>query len=416
MAFQREHRMDFHGKQAPGGRPSAAWHQSGQRSNPFRSDGSSHEPPRKRVKGSPHRFNDSPPADDSPEWPNALSSHPEFQWMANRPEARDDDAPVDLVPYVSPLEKLLQCIEKNPVSGLIEYTQFMSQHCEIELVQEMGPSHDPRFTMQVVIDGRQFPAVEASSKKVAKKDAASAALRTLLYELQGGEVPKEAPARVTREAETQPLPSSSTSALPVKSPISVLMEVAQKRGVACKVQLVSHDGPLHEHQFSFCVTFGDRVFPAVSANNTKLAKQMAAEAALKELEKEPGGSLIPDKAPKTQAPTKEVFSSAKLTHGNTNASRPCSVEELMRYLQKDPMKGVQEYARAKGCSAEFKLVEVSGSQSNPRFIFQTKVGSRWFPAACSHSRNQAREDCAEAALCMLITEAEKERFSQRHSR
>lgn len=404
--------MDFHGKKAPGGRPSAGWHQSGLSSNPFSSDGSSHEPPKKRIKGTQDHWNDSRTTDESPEGPNAMSSHPEFQWMSNRTVECDNDAPVDLVPYVSPLEKLLQCIEKNPVGGLIEYTQFMSQHCEIELVQEMGPSHDPRFTMQVTIDGRQFPAVEASNKKLAKKEAASAALRTLLYELQGGEVPEEAPARVTQEAETKPLPSSSTSVPPVKSPISVLMELAQKRGVACKVQLVSHDGPLHEHQFSFCVTFGDRIFPAVSANSTKLAKQLAAEAAVKELEKEPGGLLVPEKAPKTLAPTKDV---GKPTPGNPKASRPCSVEDLMRYLRKDPMKGVQEYARAKGCTAEFKLVEVSGSPGNPRFVFQTKVGSRWFPAACAHSRNRAREDCAEAALCMLITEAEKEKYSRGYS-
>lgn len=40
--------------------------------------------------------------------------------------------------------------------------------------------------MQVMLNGRLFPATEASSKKVAKKDAAAATLRLLISEMQGG--------------------------------------------------------------------------------------------------------------------------------------------------------------------------------------------------------------------------------------
>lgn len=40
--------------------------------------------------------------------------------------------------------------------------------------------------MQVMLNGRLFPVVEASSKKVAKKDAAAATLRILVKEMQGG--------------------------------------------------------------------------------------------------------------------------------------------------------------------------------------------------------------------------------------
>ncbi|KAJ1121670.1 hypothetical protein NDU88_000190 [Pleurodeles waltl] len=317
---------------------------------------------------------------------------------------------------MSPLNTLLECIKKNPVGGLIEYTQFLSQTCEFELVHEMGPSHDPRFTMRVVIDGRQFPAAEASSKKLARKEAASAALRALLREVQGIEETEEAPVGVAQEAETKLLPSSSSSLLPVKNPISVLMELAQKRGEACKVQLVSHDGPLHNHQFSFCVTFGNRTFPAVSANSTKVAKQLAAEAALKELEKEPGGLVVSEKVPKTQPPTKDVFSSARPTPCNPKPARSVSVEDLMKYLRTDPMKGVLEYSRAKGCSTELKLVKMSGPPDHLQYVIQTKVGSRWFPAACAHSRNKAKEDSAKAALRVLIKEAEKAKDSREYTR
>lgn len=40
--------------------------------------------------------------------------------------------------------------------------------------------------MQVMLNGRLFPITEASSKKVAKKDAAAATLRVLISEMQGG--------------------------------------------------------------------------------------------------------------------------------------------------------------------------------------------------------------------------------------
>lgn len=43
-----------------------------------------------------------------------------------------------------------------------------------------------RFRMQVMLNGRLFPVAEASSKKVAKKDAAAATLRVLIEEMQGG--------------------------------------------------------------------------------------------------------------------------------------------------------------------------------------------------------------------------------------
>lgn len=43
-----------------------------------------------------------------------------------------------------------------------------------------------RFRMQVMLNGRLFPVAEASSKKVAKKDAAAATLHVLIEEMQGG--------------------------------------------------------------------------------------------------------------------------------------------------------------------------------------------------------------------------------------
>lgn len=40
--------------------------------------------------------------------------------------------------------------------------------------------------MQVMLDGRRFPPAEASSKKIAKKDAAAITLKILSREIEGG--------------------------------------------------------------------------------------------------------------------------------------------------------------------------------------------------------------------------------------
>lgn len=40
-------------------------------------------------------------------------------------------------------------------------------------------------------------------------------------------------------------------------------------------------------------------------------------------------------------------------------------------------------------------------------MYQAKVGGRWFPAVCAHSKKQGKQDAADAALRVLIGEDEK---------
>lgn len=49
----------------------------------------------------------------------------------------------------------------------------------------------------------------------------------------------------------------------------------------------------------------------------------------------------------------------------------------------------------------------SFSFSSQRFVYQAKVGGRWFPAVCAHSKKQGKQDAADAALRVLIGESEK---------
>ncbi|KAK2084360.1 hypothetical protein P7K49_037393 [Saguinus oedipus] len=126
------------------------------------------------------------------------------------------------------------------------------------------------------------------------------------------------------------------------------------------------------------------------------------------------------------------------------------IGELVRYLNTNPVGGLLEYARSHGFAAEFKLVDQSGPPHEPktssqpfiqnvrtyyeldrryekllplsvqqtyshssagmchwRFVYQAKVGGRWFPAVCAHSKKQGKQEAADAALRVLIGENEK---------
>lgn len=42
-----------------------------------------------------------------------------------------------------------------------------------------------------------------------------------------------------------------------------------------------------------------------------------------------------------------------------------------------------------------------------RFTYQAKLGGRWFPAVCASNKKQGKQEAADAALRVLIGEAEK---------
>ncbi|XP_028911798.1 double-stranded RNA-specific adenosine deaminase isoform X2 [Ornithorhynchus anatinus] len=208
-------------------------------------------------------------------------------------------------PQPSPLEKLTACRKKNPVSGLMEFTQFTCQPCEFTLLEQSGPSHEPRFKFQAVISGRRFPPAEASSKKLAKHDAATRALRVLLREAgaadgaagaDGGGPGEEEEEMEQSESQESPRPVPIIN----KNPISVLMEHVQKAGGTCEFRLLAQEGPAHDPKFIYQAKVGGRWFPAVSAHSKKQGKQVAADAALRvligetEMEERRGAAGLPE--------------------------------------------------------------------------------------------------------------------------
>ncbi|XP_023390107.1 double-stranded RNA-specific adenosine deaminase isoform X1 [Pteropus vampyrus] len=187
----------------------------------------------------------------------------------------------------------------------------------------------------------------------------------------------------------------------LKNPVSGLLEYAQFASQSCEFNLLEQSGPPHEPRFQYCVAMGTHTFPTASAPSKKAAKQMAAEEAMKALHGE-----ATDLSPSENQPgsaSSEPFDSLE----SAVPSKVRRVGELVRYLNANPVGGLLEYARSHGFAAEFKLVDQSGPPHEPKFVYQAKVGGRWFPAVCAHSKKQGKQEAADAALRVLIGESEK---------
>uniref|UniRef100_A0A8C1P184 Double-stranded RNA-specific adenosine deaminase-like n=1 Tax=Cyprinus carpio TaxID=7962 RepID=A0A8C1P184_CYPCA len=325
-------------------------------------------------------------SDDIPEFLNTIRSEVAVSLAAPLHRAQSLES--------SRLQKLKEARSKNPVSGLMEFAQHLGHTCEFLLLDQSGPSHEPRFQMQVMLDGRKFPPAEGPNKKVAKKDAAALTLKILWKEMEGTgdgeeeELSIEGAESTTDLGDTDTPPQALSRSLPGgKNPVSVLMEHSQRSGHAIQFIKTGQEGPPHDPRFMFRVKVGERLFQEASAPSKKAAKQLAAEEAVKELM---GDGLL--HLNKVKNRKRRILS---------------GVGDLINYLNNNAVSGLLEYARARGFAAEIRLVGQSGLSHEPKFTYQAKLGGRWFPAVCASNKKQGKQEAADAALRVLIGEAEK---------
>ncbi|KAM4663704.1 LOW QUALITY PROTEIN: double-stranded RNA-specific adenosine deaminase [Discoglossus pictus] len=240
-------------------------------------------------------------------------------------------------------------------------------------LNKSGPSHDPRFKIQAVLGSRRFPVAEASNKKVARKDAAAMALRILVHEEQGGTEDEvlnqlaEAPAALQDDVPSVP----QTPVQIGKNPISILMEHGQKSGSMCEFVMVSQEGPPHDPKFKYLVKIGSQTFPAVVANSKKNAKLLAAETAVKLLLGE-------------SALTVDKFEAGYNSGGSDHTTIPRSLEDT-------------------GMGHGLRCGRLNSNYLNAiQFVFQAKVGGRYFPAVSASNKKQAKLKRLDAAQRVLI--------------
>ncbi|XP_006755962.1 PREDICTED: interferon-induced, double-stranded RNA-activated protein kinase [Myotis davidii] len=72
------------------------------------------------------------------------------------------------------------------IGELNKYCQKNNIDVNYREVSKTGPPHDLRFTIQVILDGRQFPEAKGRSKKEAKNAAAKLTLGILKEERESG--------------------------------------------------------------------------------------------------------------------------------------------------------------------------------------------------------------------------------------
>ncbi|XP_056142388.1 double-stranded RNA-specific adenosine deaminase isoform X2 [Lampris incognitus] len=379
--------------------------------------------------------------DDIPEFLNAIRRKTDAEKLA------EDGGTVAVSLAAPPPQNLWAKLQevrlKNPVSGLMEYAQYLGQNCEFLLLDQSGPSHDPRFRMQVMLDGRLFPAAEASSKKVAKKDAAAATLRALIGETQGGgSLGEEGNTAVVNE-DMEPIPETTdpiegiegvfgagameatgivegrrqplSRSLPGgKNPVSVLMEYSQRTGNPIEFMLTGQEGPPHDPRFMYRVKVGESLCAEASAPSKKAGRQLAAEEAVKELMADGKLQLNKPQLPLGPSSDSEGGNSGPtcpslppLTADELRAAHEAGVGDLINHLNNNAVSGLLEYARARGFAAEIRLVSQAGPPHEPKFTYQAKLGGRWFPPVCASNKKQGKQEAADAALRVLIGEAEK---------
>uniref|UniRef100_A0A3B3D9V3 Adenosine deaminase RNA specific n=1 Tax=Oryzias melastigma TaxID=30732 RepID=A0A3B3D9V3_ORYME len=388
--------------------------------------------------------NESQWANDSiPDYLNAIRRHTDAIKLAAEKGNTVGTVAVSLAapPSQNLWAKLQEVRLKNPVSGLMEYAQYLGQSCEFLLLDQSGPSHDPRFRMQVMLNGRLFPIAEASNKKVAKKDAAAATLRILIKEMQGGESAADEDNTASMDREPDQLPDTSGSAentqggsgsggaegaegprqplsrsLPGgKNPVSVLMEYSQRSGKPIEFIATGQTGPPHDPRFKYRVKVGENLFAESSAPSKKAARQLAAEEAVKELMADGKLQLNKPLLPLGPSSDGEEGSSSgaacpslpPLTADELRAAHEAGVGDLINHLNNNAVSGLLEYARARGFAAEIRLVGQSGPPHEPKFTYQAKLGGRWFPPVCASNKKQGKQEAADAALRVLIGEAER---------
>ncbi|XP_077432368.1 double-stranded RNA-specific adenosine deaminase isoform X2 [Vanacampus margaritifer] len=380
-------------------------------------------------------------SDDIPEYLNAIRKQTDVERAA-----ADNANPIGTIavslaapPAQNLWAKLQEVRLKNPVSGLMEYAQFLGQSCEFILLDQSGPSHDPRFRMQVMLNGRLFPIVEASAKKVAKKDAAAATLLILFGEMQGGTSSgnegSTAGMNQTMDAvssdgtiegsggvfgagtvEVMGMPEGprqplSRSLPGGKNPVSVLMEYSQRSGNPIEFIITGQVGPPHDPRFMYRVKVGENLFAEASAPSKKAARQLAAEGAVKELMADGRLQLNKPQLPLGSSSDSDSCGTCPslppLTADELRAAHEAGVGDLINHLNNNAVSGLLEYARARGFAAEIRLVGQSGSAHEPKFTYQAKLGGRWFPPVCASNKKQGKQEAADAALRVLIGEAER---------
>ncbi|XP_059516098.1 interferon-induced, double-stranded RNA-activated protein kinase isoform X3 [Myotis daubentonii] len=158
------------------------------------------------------------------------------------------------------------------IGELNKYCQKNNIDVNYREVSKTGPPHDLRFTIQVILDGRQFPEAKGKSKKEAKNAAAKLTLEILKEE---------------REASPLTLPTTDTSDdLSSENFIGRLDRIAQKERLSVNYEQRSELSPSGTGSFFCKCKIGQKEYPGAIGSTKQKAKHLAAKLAYEQIQLE----------------------------------------------------------------------------------------------------------------------------------
>ncbi|XP_049776933.1 double-stranded RNA-binding protein Staufen homolog 2-like isoform X1 [Schistocerca cancellata] len=253
--------------------------------------------------------------------------------------------------------------------------------------------HPPMFYVSLRVGSREFIG-EGMSGQAAKHDAASKALS----QLRNLPLPEETIQQRDGAQENGNCLDSDPNA-DLKSPISLVHEIALKRNLPVNFVVESEKGPPHMRTFVTKCTVGDKVTTG-QGNGKKLSKKRAAEKMLEELKKLPPSS-----------PTNLTTSMSRLKRRANPGKK--KTRNLIKVYQQE-QKGEPEYGEdihpvtrliliqqaKKMREPVYTLVEERGVPRRREFVMEVTLGQHTYQGTGSNKK-LAKRAAAEGLLQLL---------------
>lgn len=259
-----------------------------------------------------------------------------------------------------------------------------------------GGFQPPLFMVSLRVGARDFLG-EGRTAQAARHDAASKAL----HQLKSLPLPEDSlqhcDAGIQENGTTCGLENDPNADL--KSPISLVHEIALKRNLPVNFEVVSEKGPPHMRTFMTKCTVGDKVTTG-EGNGKKVSKKRAAEKMLEELKKLP-----------PQSPTNMAASMARLKRkANPGKKKTRNLIKVYQQEQKaEPEYGedinpisrlIQIQQAKKEREPVYSLLEERGVPRRREFVMEVSIGQH----SCTGTgpnKKLAKRAAAEGLLQLL---------------
>ncbi|KAJ7373700.1 hypothetical protein OS493_011309 [Desmophyllum pertusum] len=270
--------------------------------------------------------------------------------------------------------------DKDPVMLLNEYGQKRDQLVKFEDVQCMYPG---LYKAQVKVGDSTFGPKKSSTKKMARKLVAIAALKTLMnWEPTEGlyDTTEESPhwsVGSSGPSAAQQMQGDAAQASTVvlhKDPIMLLNEHCQRNQLKISYEDLPHLGPDHKKTFSCRVMVGERSFKEGTGATKIIAKKNAAVNALQGL---------------FDMPVELAYKP-----GAGSSADGMSVE-------RHPVSILNEYGQKKGVKVEFEDLGHLGPDHFRTYNFRVVVGDMVCDSGNGRSKKDAKKEAAAIALKSL---------------